>query len=180
MTQRPVTAAQIKRAARQAELASATGATGYTLLRHTHGPIERLVRAKAIGPEELQAAHEIDVAFMAIAGSLLLKSADLERVDRGTGGPEPAWLVDAQRRYRVWAGAWSVATKQHGDRTLEVVIAAVVDERSLEAIELDVGLRHGTAKRMIANGLRDYAIRAGWLRGKTAVKFDDGEEKCSI
>ena len=170
---KPVTAAQIKRAARQAELASATGATGYTLLRHAHGPIERLVRAKAIGPEELQAANEIGVAFMAIAGSLLLKSASLERVDRGSGGPEPAWLIDAQRRYRNWAGVWSKAAKLCGDRTLEAVIAAVVDERSLESIETDIGARHGTARRMIANGLRDYALRAGWIKGKVAAEWPD-------
>lgn len=49
-----------------------------------------------------------------------------------------------------------------GDRTLEIVIAAVIDERAFHAIEADVGIRHGVAARVVIAALRDYAARAGW------------------
>ena len=65
-----ITAARIKRAARQAELASGTGATGYTILKFRSSPIARLVEHHDIGPEEFWAATDIDFAFHAIAGAI--------------------------------------------------------------------------------------------------------------
>jgi hypothetical protein len=69
-------------------------------------------------------------------------------------------------RYKRWAHHWS-ARARHGDRTLEIVIAAVVDERAFHTIEADVGIRHGMAARSVVAALRDYAARAGWTDPRT-------------
>jgi hypothetical protein len=58
-----------------------------------------------------------------------------------------------------------------GDRTLEIVIAAVVDERAFHVIEADVGIRHGMAARAVIAGLRDYAARAGWTEPRTGAAW---------
>lgn len=157
----------MKRLVRQTELDSKTGGTGQTILRMTAKPLARLIEQKKIGPEELQAAGDISTAFMSMAGGLLIKPLGMERVDRGQSGHEPAAIVDAQRRYRNWADHWSMKAKR-GDPTLEIAIAAVIDERPFHVIEADIGLRHGTAKKTLIRALRDYAARAGWVKGRLA------------
>ena len=51
---------------------------------------------------------------------------------------------------------------------LEVIIAAVVDERPISVIAADIG-RSGRGYKIVKNGivcgLRDYAARAGWITG---------------
>lgn len=174
---RPITVGRIKHLVREAEMADralgqrGTGATGFTLLKMTANPLARLVDSRKIGPEELQAAAEISLAFHAMAGALMLRPRNMERTDRSHGGAEPTAVIDAQRRYRVWADHWTWKRKAHNDRTLEIVIAAVIDERSLASIDADIGRREGTASRATVRGLRDYAARAGWVRGKLAEKW---------
>ncbi len=124
--------------------------------------------------EELQAVHDITTAFHSLTGALWLRPLMMERQDRGPGGNEPAAIVDAQRRYRVWADHWSRQRKR-GDHTLRIVIAVVIDEWPLRIVEEDIiGLRHGAAKAALIGGLRDYAERAGWL------KLDAGTQKRTI
>lgn len=169
---RPIqpTASGMKRLVRQAELKSGTGATGFTLLKMASKPIARLIETRQIGPEELQAATDISVAFTALTGALWVKPQSMEKQDKGHGGNEPAALVDAQVRYRHWAQHWSMLAKR-GDKTLEIIIAAVIDERGFDVIEGDIGLRHGTAKKAVIRGLRDYAVRAGWVRGRLGEQW---------
>lgn len=164
------TAGAIKRAARQAELRSGTGGTGYTILKLTSKPIARLIEKRQIGPEELQAVQDICTAFHSLTGALWIRPLLMERLDRSHGGNEPAAIVDSQRRYRNWADHWSMLRKR-GDRTMEIVIAAVIDERAFHIIEDDIGLRHGIAKKATIRGLRDYAARADWVKGKLAAKW---------
>src|SRR5258708_6128379 len=135
---RPMTPVQaVKRAVREAEKAdrakgdNATGASGFVLLRFVSKPIAWLIENKKIGPEEFQAAGDIVTAFMSMAGALMLRPHSLERLDRGRGDAEPAAVIDAQARYREWADYWSREFKLRRDRTLRVVIAAVVDEHPL-------------------------------------------------
>ena len=154
-----ITAARIKRIARKAELASATGATGYTILKFRSSPIARLVEHHDIGPEEFWAATDIDFAFYAISGALTYKSPYNEKIDRGVSEYIPANIIDAVTRYKAFAGHWS-KHRVWGDRTLEIVIAAVVDQRPLHLIEIELSLRHGKAKQVTIGGLRDYAARA--------------------
>jgi hypothetical protein len=167
---RAPTASTIKRAVRQAELRSGTGGTGYTILKLTAKPIARLIEKRQIGPEELQAAQDISTAFHSLTGVLWLRPLLMERLDKGHGGNEPAAIVDAQRRYRNWADHWSMLRKR-GDRTMEIVIGAVIDERAFSTIENDIGLRHGIAKRATIRGLRDYAVRADWVKGQLAARW---------
>lgn len=135
--------------------------TGYTALKQQSSPLTRLIDKHRIGPEELQAAEDITKAFHALTGALMLRPLSWERSDRSTSPAEPAAVVDAIGRYREWSRVWSVRAKR-GDPTLEIVVAAVIDERPLRTLDDDLRLRHGAASKALIAGLRDYAARAGW------------------
>jgi hypothetical protein len=155
----------LKRAIRKGERRSGDGneigGTGATILRFLAAPLVRLIEKKRIGTEEVRAADDIALAFHAQAGALMIKSPSLEKRDATYHGREPVWIIDAVSRYKRWARHWSQRSR-HGDRTLEIVIAAVVDERAFHIIEADIGIRHGMAARVVIAALRDYAARAGW------------------
>jgi hypothetical protein len=166
---RPLTAGRIVHIVREVERSSQTGGTGFTILKATSKPIRRLLDEHAIGPEEFQAVQDIERAFFAMTGALMIRPLTMERLDRGRAGNEPVATVDSQRRYQAWADHWSMLAKR-GDKTLAVVIAAVIDERAFRLIEDDFGLRHGLARKVVIRGLRDYAARAGWAEhGKAAL-----------
>jgi hypothetical protein len=154
-----ITAARIKRIARKAELEHGSGGTGYTILKFRSSPIARLVEHHDIGPEEFWAATDIDLAFNAISGALTYKCPYSEKIDRGYVEHQTARVIDSVGRYKAFAGHWS-KLRVWGDKTLEIVIAAVVDQRPLHLIEIELSLRHGKAKQVTIGGLRDYAARA--------------------
>jgi len=161
----------LKRAIRTAERRSGDGreigGTGATILRLQAVPLVRLVEKRRIGAEEVRAADDITTAFHAQAGALMVKSPAFEKLDAAYDDREPVWIIDAVSRYKRWARHWSQRA-QHGDRTLEIVVAAVIDERAFHSIEADVGVRHGMAARVVIAALRDYAARAGWTDRTTA------------
>jgi hypothetical protein len=156
---------RLKRAIRDAERRSGDGreigGTGATILRFRPAPLVRLIEKQRIGTEEIRAADDITTAFHAQAGAVMIKSPSLEKRDATYHGREPVWVIDAVSRYKRWVRHWSQRA-QHGDPTLEIVVAAVIDERALYSIEADVGIRHGMAARVVVAALRDYAARAGW------------------
>jgi len=162
---------RLKRAIRTAERRSGDGreigGTGATILRLRAVPLVRLVEKRRIGTEEVRAADDITTAFHAQAGALMVKSPAFEKLDAAYDDREPVWIIDAVSRYKRWARHWSQRA-QHGDRTLEIVVAAVIDERAFHSIEADVGVRHGMAARVVIAALRDYAARAGWTDRTTA------------
>jgi hypothetical protein len=154
--------ARMQRAIRKAEHGgNGDGGTGATILRFRAAPLTRLVERRRIGGEEVRAADDITTAFHAQAAALMIMSPSLEKRDASYQGREPFRHIDAVSRYKPWARHWSQRARL-GDRTLEIVIAAVVDERAFHVIEADAGLRHGVACRATIAGLRDYAARAGW------------------
>jgi hypothetical protein len=156
---------RFKRAIRKAERRSGDGreigGTGATILRFRPAPLVRLIEKQRIGTEGVRAADDITTAFHAQAGAVMIKSPSLEKRDAAYHGHEPVWVIDAVSRYKRWARHWSQRA-QHGDPTLEILVAAVIDERAFYAIEADVGIRHGMAARVVIAALRDYAARAGW------------------
>jgi hypothetical protein len=156
---------RLKRTIRNAERRSGDGSeiggTGATILRLRPAPLVRLIERQRIGTEEIRAADDITTAFHAQAGEVMIKSPSLEKRDATYHGREPAWVIDAVSRYKRWVRHWSQRA-QHGDPTLEIVVAAVIDERAFYSIEADVGIRHGMAARVVIAALRDYAARAGW------------------
>jgi hypothetical protein len=170
---------RMKRALRKAERRAGDGTeiggTGGTILKFRGAPLVRLVDKKRIGTEELRAADDIAIAFHAQAGALMIKPPSLEKRDATHHGREPARIIDAVSRYKPWARHWS-ARARHGDRTLEIVIAAVIDERAFHTIEADVGIRHGGAARAVIAALRDYAARAGWTDQRTATAWIEAAE----
>lgn len=141
--------------------------TGFTILKRMDTPITRLLNSGKIGPEELRSAEDISTAFHAQAGALFLKPQSMDRRDPSYGSGEPERIIDAVERYRKWAGLWS-GRALRGDPTLEIVIAAIIDERGFREIEADLRLRNGRAGDATAAGLRDYAARAGWAQGEAS------------
>jgi hypothetical protein len=156
----------IRRAERRAGDGSDIGGTGGTILRFLAAPLVRLIEKKRIGTEEVRAADDIAIAFHAQAGALMIKPPSLEKRDATHHGREPVWIIDAVSRYKRWAAHWSQRAR-HGDRTLEIVVAAIIDERAFHAIEADIGVRHGVAARVTIAALRDYAARNGWTDHRT-------------
>jgi hypothetical protein len=151
----------IREAERVAGGGRPTQRTGATVLKFLPGPVARLAIKHRIGGEEIRAADDISIAFHAQAGALMIKPPSLEKRDPTYQGREPVFIIDAVSRYKKWARHWS-ARARAGDRTLEIVVAAVIDERAFHVIEADLGIRHGVAARVIVAALRDYAARAGW------------------
>jgi hypothetical protein len=164
------TLGRLKRAIRKTERRSGDGreigGTGATILRLRAAPLVRLIEKKRIGTEELRAADDLTTAFHAQAGAVMIKSPSLEKRDATYHGREPVWIIDAVSRYKRWARHWSQRARR-GDPTLEIVVAAVIDERAFHSIEADVGIRHGMAARVAIAALRDYAARAGWTDRNT-------------
>jgi hypothetical protein len=139
-------------------------------MRLRGGPLASLIDRKKIGPAELTAAQDIDRAFSALTLGIGFKPISLERNDRGGDTNWPAATIDAVRRFQKWSGFWS-DRKKRGDKSLPICIAAVIDERSLSGIEDDEGVRNGTAGKVVARMLRDYAARAGWVTGNLAAQW---------
>ncbi len=156
---------RLKRTIRNAERRSGDGreigGTGATILRLRPAPLVRLIEKQRIGTEEMRAADDITTAFHAQAGAVMIKSPSLEKRDATYHGREPVWVIDAVSRYKRWVRHWSQRAPR-GDPTLEIVVAAVIDERAFYSIEADIGVRHGMAARVVIAALRDYAARAGW------------------
>lgn len=176
-----LSASQIKRALRKVEAESATGGTGATILRMAHNTIGKLaaennaaafVDGQKFGSHELQAAEEIGAAVFAIAGGSMFKPISLERLDRGNAVDISADLAFKIRRYQAWAGFWSKRAKR-GDPTLQIVYGAVVDEWPIRTIAEDIGHHHSKVKAAVVRGLRDYAVRAGWISGGLARQWSD-------
>jgi hypothetical protein len=155
---------------RRAGDGAAIGGTALTTLKLTGSPLARLADRGRIGLEELRAADDIVLAFFAIAGGLMIRPVRMERQDRGYCGFEPAFIIDAQTRYRAFAEHWSRRAKRN-DPTLAIVIAASVDERPFTAIDQDFRLRHGKAAAATVAGLRDYAARARWVDARLAQEW---------
>lgn len=138
--------------------------TGQTILKFHDGPIARLIKDKKIGPEELRAAEDIRIAVAAQTSALWIKPLSMERVDKAATGNEPARILDAVARYKVFANVWTIRAKR-GDPSLAALTMAVVDDWPFWLIEQDLRLRHGMAPKAVAAALRDYAARAGWATG---------------
>lgn len=170
----PDLAGQMLREARKAERILGDGSeisgTGFTIIKRADSPITRMLSAGTIGGPELRSSEDICTAFRAISGALFLKPLSMERVSASKSSHEPAGVIDAVSRYQHWANIWSIRACR-GDPTLEIVIAAVWDERPLRVIEQDLNIRNGSASRAAAAGLRDYAARAGWATGEASAKW---------
>jgi hypothetical protein len=73
-------------------------------------------------------------------------------------------------RYKAFARHWA-KLRAWGDRTFEIVIAVVVDERPFDNIEIELNLYRGKAKQVAIAGLRDYAARARMVPPQLAQQW---------
>lgn len=172
----PSTTAHVRRAVTKAERTAGDGSeisgTGYTVLKMREKPLAYLINAGKIAMEEINAADEISAAFRALSIGLGAKGGlNIDRVDSGgiRSGHMPAGVMRAVRQYQTWANHWSRRAKTLCDPMLEVVVAAVIDERSFRQIAADVGRRHATIEQGVIAGLQDYAARAGLYGGRQAA-----------
>lgn len=143
--------------------------TGQTILKLRQKPIERLIDENKIGPWERDAAAEIETAVHAIASSLMSRGISLDRVDCGKASTGGAWSdrqATAVRNYQRFAEVWSDRAAQYRDKTLQIIISAVIDERSIRLISDDAHCSRLRAERALIWGLRDYAARAGLVPNK--------------
>lgn len=148
--------------------------TGQTILKLSGSPIARLIDDGALGPEEIQAAVEIEKAITAIASRLMVRGMSLERVDRSMGPDASAGRqIKAVENYTRWANHWSDRAKAYADPMLEIIIAVVVDQRAIRTVASDVGRHHSKVKDAVILGLRDYAARAGMVSGTIAQRWMD-------
>ena len=142
--------------------------TGETIIKLKQAPVAFLIDEKRIGSEERQAADEISLAFFTLSSRLMIRGIDYERVDGGRGNDAP-WAIRTAKavdNYQKFANIWSDRNKQYADPTLEIVIAAVIDERHIRGIAQDMGFSPKRIERTIIHGLRDYAARADFSHGK--------------
>lgn len=138
--------------------------------RFRGGPIASLIDRGRIGGEELQAAQDIDKAFSALSMGLGFKPLSFEHRSPSTNPQTPLAVMDAIERYQSFARYWSDRAL-NGDKSFEVLIGAVVDERSFTSIEDDIGIRNGMAGKIVVRLLRDYAARAKWVTGSLAEQW---------
>lgn len=169
----------VRRAERMAGDGSEIGGTGFTVLKIGRSPVAWLVDQKKIGQEEVRSADEICEVYLSTFGVTMIRPPTLERHDRSHGYDGPNWLIDAEARYKRFANFWSGLWKSESNPMLDILIAGVVDERSLRSIEDDHRLKHGRAAKIIAAGLRDYAARAGWVDAKTVILWKSEARKVS-
>lgn len=141
-----------------------------TELRMRGGPIATLINKHRIGGEEMMAIMDIELAITTIAGGLLFKPVSLELKSAGVKSDPSNKALDARRRYEAWANFWSKRAV-NGDRTLAIVIAAVIDGRAFRAIEDDYSIRNGRAVMICIRGLRDYSARSGEVTSRLAHQW---------
>lgn len=161
------------------EINAYLGSAEYALTakRLAGSPMYFLIEKGSAKGEELMAAQEIELAFMALAGGLMFKPLSLEKTSPGVRQDWSAKTANAVSQYQSWANHWSNRRKSHLDHTLECVIAAVIDQRPIRAIGEDLGFHHRKIERAVLGGLRDYAARAGWVDGKIARQWMDTAEQ---
>lgn len=145
--------------------------SGLVAVRMRNSPVAWLVSNRKIGGDEFRAAVDIETAFMALSGALMFKPLTMEKTSPGKRREWDERTSEAVERYRRFAGHWSDRAKQYGDKTLEIVISAVIDQRPFSQIEADIGLRHGKAKQVTVRALRDYAARAGFVDRRTGDRW---------
>jgi len=135
--------------------------TGYTILKLKDHPIGKLFDEHKLVPEAVTAADEIHTAFHAIASRVMIRPGCLERIDgRGRGDmPWPAKISRSVSNYQVFARHWTKRANL-GDPMLEVLIAVVIDERSIRDVAYQVVVHHSRIKRAVIAGLQDYAARS--------------------
>jgi hypothetical protein len=153
--------------------------TGQTIIKLRQPPLAYLIDQRRIGAEERQAADEIALAFFTLSSRLMVKGITFDRVDGGRGHdvPWPLRVAGAVENYQRWANIWSERNKAYCDPTLEICIAAVIDERHIRGIAQDLCFRPAKIARAIICGLRDYAARASIITGGLAERWRQEAER---
>lgn len=145
---------------------------GLMALKLGNSPMGILIGKHMAGAEEMMAAQEIEAAWMAKTGALWLKPISMEKRDRGHESADWSWqTTELVSRYDKFANHWSDRKKQDGNPMLEILVAAIVDMRGFRQIEQDVGIKNGSAPKIVIAGLRDYAARAGWVEHRLKAQW---------
>jgi hypothetical protein len=164
---------QIKAKERSKGDGSIASGTGLTEGKYREPTLRRLVRSGRIGSDECNAIDEIEFVYMKLCGDLLLKGYEIK--ERTSASPPQGYsskFLDAYfKRYKPWADFWSERKKRFGDPTLEVIFDVLMSGRTGKQLDSDHGWRHGFGIKVFIDGLRDYAVAAGWVGGDAGVKW---------
>jgi hypothetical protein len=139
-------------------------------LRMRGGPVATLVNNHDIGSEEVMAIMDIELAILAISGGLQIKPVSLELKSAGMKGEISNRALEARRRFEAWAKFWTCRAVA-GDKTMAIVIAAVIEGRPFRVIEQDYNIGTGRAVKVCIRGLRDYSARCGEVAARLAQKW---------
>lgn len=156
--------------------------TGLTRLKLSTPPVGKLIEEKKIGADERSAADEIYRAISMISAGVAVRGMAFERVDKSRTESEVGTRkVSAMvHRYTVWAAHWTARANLYCDPILEIVVAAVVDERPIRVIAADMGYHRTKIEKGVVCGLRDYAARAGLVHGHVAKQWMEAAESLFV
>jgi hypothetical protein len=160
------TVRKVEAAAREAT--AGDSGTGFTIIRMARHqpPLRTLLDARKIGPDELRAAEQIELAWLSITTGGRLVAASLERtIHGGTNKPWPIETVLAVRNYQRWANYWADEWKRTRNPMGEVIWSAVIDEWPISVIAEDIGYGRKRTARAIVCGLRHYAAWTNMITG---------------
>ena len=141
-------------------------------LRMRGGPMAVLINNHRIASEEMMAIMDIELAVLCISGGLQIKPVSLELKSAGVKGEISSRGLEARRRFEAWAKFWS-ARAVAGDKTMAIVLAAVIEGRAFRVIEQDYGIGTGRGAMICIRGLRDYSARSGEVTSRLAHQWMD-------
>jgi len=124
------------------------------------GTVEALLNKGRIGGYELRAADEIVSVYTYLTSPLTPKIMRYApREDKGHSEYDPAWYVDALRRYTPFANADAVRFK--------MLVQVLIDGFSFRTIAGPKTQARMNTTAMFVSALREYATNAGWVDAGT-------------
>ncbi len=142
--------------------------------------VSELQDAGLLLPAHADAAHEIREVFSAVTAGMFASAGTITRDKlitrtRMRRYVDPIARLDARlarlwdSRYKPWANRMSKRYAARGNvasvSVLELVVALVVDGRTLGEIGVTIGVGRDQAVKALVWGLDDYARAAGWIKG---------------
>ncbi|RXF72108.1 hypothetical protein [Hansschlegelia zhihuaiae] len=167
---------QAKKLRRELEpkLSGVDRGTPHTRRQHRKTSFERLCDERVVTGEMAQAALEIERVYLAVCGAVVVRAQAIEpRGGRGGTGPMSDEVAMAHAsRYRPWADEMARLRKAGDWPMLEIVIDVVVDGRTLRDVEIDKGMRNGSARHALCWALLKYAVMARWADAALLVQYE--------
>jgi hypothetical protein len=127
-------------------------------------PVKNLFTKGKIGDQEIRAYEEIQFVRSKTREGMSAPAIDYSRLKTvgGVSGVPEAFLIIKQRHDQ-WALECVKADIRSNTKMFRV-INSVINGDGLRDIEGEIGMRNGSAGKMLAMALAHYASFAGWIR----------------